>query len=103
MYWHDMAWWAWAPMTIGMIIFWVSWRGWPFASCPVKEAIGHPQSGSARQILDARFARGEVGASEYEHARRLLERHAGSTDGPTGEGEDDTAPGRSSGRVRGRG
>ena len=90
-------------MTIGMIIFWGLVAGVAIRLLSGEGSDRAPSERSARQILDARFARGEVGASEYEHARRLLERHAGSTDGPTGEGEDDTAPGPSSGRVKGRG
>ena len=73
MYWHDVGWWAWIPMTLGMLVFWVlvAWFVVRLASgSPTGSGAAEP---SARQVLDARFARGEIGMSEYEAARRVLE------------------------------
>jgi putative membrane protein len=92
MYWQDLDWWAWVPMTIGMILFWgvVAWvavRLLVEGRGPVRE----PQEPAAREILDARLARGAIDGAEYEEARRLLEvdastsgrgEHEGATSGP---------------------
>ena len=72
MHWQEMAWWAWVPLSIGMLLFWglLAWLALRLLSGRGSDpAASEP---SARQILDARFARGEIGAGEYEHARRLL-------------------------------
>ena len=74
MYWHDMSWWAWLPMTLGMILVWgvVAWaviRLLMDRRDPVRE----PREPTAREILDARFARGAIDATEYQDAKRLLE------------------------------
>ena len=76
MYWHDTTWWAWIPMTLGMLAFWafVAWLA--FRLLPRREADGGTSEPAARSILDARFARGEIGADEYRQARNLLERRA---------------------------
>ena len=73
MYWHDMAWWAWIPMTFVMVLFWgvLAWLVVRLFS-DRDAGRGAPET-SARQILDARFARGEIGVGEYEQARRLLD------------------------------
>ena len=73
MYWNDMVWWAWIPMMTGMILFWgfVAWVVIRLLSS--QEAGRGPSESPARQILDARFARGEIGASDFQRARRLLE------------------------------
>ena len=89
MYWHDMGLSAWIPMTLGMLLFWglVAWL-------VVRLTSGSSTGGggaepSARQVLDGRLARGEIGVSEYETARRVLEGGtptAGDpTTGPTGD------------------
>ena len=74
MYWHDMSWWAWLPMTLGMILVWgvVAWaviRLLMDHRDPVRET----REPTAREILDARFARGAIDATEYQDAKRLLE------------------------------
>lgn len=76
MYWHDMGSWAWIPMSLGMLLFWglVVWL-------IVRLTSGSSNRGAAaepstRQVLDARLARGEIGTSEYEALRRVLEGEA---------------------------
>ena len=103
MYWHDMAWWAWAPMTVGMVLFWglLAWLTIRLLSGGGGDQA--PPEPSARQILDARLARGEIGAGEYEQARRLLAGEPGDGQGAAGEGKTDVTPGPSPTPVGGRG
>lgn len=103
MYWHDMSWWAWLPMTVGMVLFWglLAWLIIRLLSGGGSDrAATEPPP---RQILDARFARGEIGAEEYEHARRLLGGELSQSEGAAGEGRTAVTPVPSPTPVRGRG
>ena len=75
MYWHDMAWWAWIPMSVGMLLFW-AFVAWLVLRLLPRGDSGGTSEPSARRILDLRFARGDIGADEYQQARSLLEREA---------------------------
>ena len=89
MYWHDVGVSAWIPMTLGLLLFWglVAWLVVRLTSG--SSTGGGAAESSARQVLDARFARGEIGVSEYETARRALEGGKPTpgepTTGPTGD------------------
>ncbi len=89
MYWHDMSWWAWLPMTLGMVLVW-GVVAWAVIRLIVdhRDPVREPREPTAREILDARFARGAIDATEYQDAKRLLE------DGPPapGDAHERTAP-----------
>lgn len=73
MYWNDAAWWAWLPMTLGMLLVW-GIIGWIVVRALVTPAGGErPTPQSARDILDGRLARGEIGEVEYRELRRVIE------------------------------
>lgn len=66
-------------MGIGMILLWlipIALLVWLFA----KAASGRSDKGETRQspreILDARYARGEIGRDEYQERRADLEGHS---------------------------
>ena len=91
MYWHDMGGWAWIAMSLGMLLFWalVAWLVVRLASGPSNR--GGAAAPSARQVLDARLARGEIGMREYEAIRRVLEGDAPPADDTRRERSDDDA------------
>ena len=76
MYWHDMVWWAWIPMSVAMLLLWALVAWLVLRLLPRGEVGDGTSEPSARRILDARFARGDIGADEYQQARSLLEREA---------------------------
>jgi putative membrane protein len=68
MFWydHDMGWWGYAGMGIGVVLFWALVIAGIVAL--VMYATGgrqNRQPESAEQILAARFARGEISETEY--------------------------------------
>jgi putative membrane protein len=91
MYWHDMDWWAWLPMTLGMILVWgvVAWVAIRLL-VDRRDVVREPREPTAREILDARFARGAVDAAEYREARRMLETGGPA---PAPDGPEDPVPG----------
>ena len=77
--WHDG--WGWGHMFFGsfmMLLFWgglilliilaVRWMG----SGPARGGEGPPPENRALDILEERFARGEIDKEEFEERRRLL-------------------------------
>ena len=78
MFWydHDMGWWGYAGMGIGMVLFWVLLIVGIVAL--VKYATGDrrleqpPIEPSAEHILAARFARGEISETEYRERMAVL-------------------------------
>ncbi|GAA2568859.1 SHOCT domain-containing protein [Mycolicibacterium diernhoferi] len=84
---HDMGWWGYAGMGIGMVLFWtlliaavaalfivlVGDRRRP--STPPMPPTTMPQT--PEQILAARFARGEIGESEFRDRLAVLQSHQG--------------------------
>jgi putative membrane protein len=68
-YGHDMSAWAWWAMSAGMILFWglVLWG---------VIALARYQRGDRRpqDLLDERFARGELDEETYRRQRDLLHR-----------------------------
>lgn len=65
MWWdHDLGWGGWLMMTIGMGGFWILVAVLVFAVVRSGRDAGAP-SLSAREILEQRFARGEIDAEEF--------------------------------------
>lgn len=74
MWWgNDWGWGAWVAMSVMMVAFWafVGWmlymvvRGTGWAG-----SWGRPRT--AKDVLDERYARGEIDEEEYRHRRELL-------------------------------
>ena len=68
MFWydHDMGWWGYAGMGIGMVLFWaLAIAGIVALVMYVSGGRQNRQPESAEQILAARFARGEISETEY--------------------------------------
>ncbi len=85
-YGHDWGWgWGWA-MVISMVVFWALLIA---AFVYAVSALGRTGRGwggppeSAREILDRRYARGELTREQYEQMRQDLLRH-GNGSAPTG-------------------
>lgn len=75
MMWHT-GWSAgdWVLMSAAMLIFWGLVVGgviWAVRSS--RTPADHAQTRSARDLLDDRFARGELTEDEYQRSRKLLE------------------------------
>jgi putative membrane protein len=73
MYWDSG--WAWLWMALMMVIFCGALVVALFAVFAVvrRPDRDFERSSDARDILDARFARGEIDAHEYEQRRRILD------------------------------
>jgi putative membrane protein len=83
MFWydHDMGWWGYAGMGIGMVLFWAlliagivglvisASGGWRTGHYPLAAQ-------SPEQILAARFARGEISEAEYRERLALMRNNA---------------------------
>ena len=73
MYWydHDMGWWGYAGMGIGIVLFWVLLIAGIVALVAFVNRDGGdrhaqwPEPQSPEQILASRFARGEISETEY--------------------------------------
>ena len=83
MYWndHNMGWWGWAGMGIGMVLFWALLIAGVVAL--VVYTRGDRQvppnaapAASPEQVLAARFARGEINETEYRDRLAVLREHA---------------------------
>jgi putative membrane protein len=79
MFWydHDMGWWGYAGMGIGMVLFWALLIAGIIAL--VMFVTGRPtrqgpplEEPSAEKILAARFARGEISETEYRDRIAVL-------------------------------
>jgi putative membrane protein len=70
--WYGFHWWMWAfPILFLIMTAVLVFRGaiWPMCAGHVGRAAGD----SAREILDRRYARGEIGADEYQRMRKDLQ------------------------------
>jgi putative membrane protein len=88
MYWSDgTAWWGWLLMSLGMVVFWggLIWLVWYFVTHPSPRDQSAPFASSPEQILDERFARGEIDGDEYRTRRDAL-RESGRRPTPVGDG-----------------
>jgi putative membrane protein len=73
-FWSDgTPWWGWVLMCLGMIAFWAAVIGavW-YAVTHAVRSESTTGSRSPEQILDERFARGEIDADEYATRRDAL-------------------------------
>ncbi len=73
------AWWQAGLMWVGMIAFWglLIWAIYYLVTGAIRRpgpgaGDGEPHGGDARRILDARLARGEIDADEYQRLRDVL-------------------------------
>ena len=67
-YHDDLSWGGWVLMTIAMLLFWAL-----VILAVVALFRGVERDRSALQILDERFARGEIDAAEYQTQRAALQ------------------------------
>jgi putative membrane protein len=83
MFWydHDMGWWGYAGMGIGMVLFWalliagiVALVVFVTGDRSTRQAPP-PDAQSAEQVLAARFARGEINETEYRDRIAVLRDH----------------------------
>ncbi|MDK9714767.1 MAG: SHOCT domain-containing protein [Sulfuritalea sp.] len=66
------------PMGIGMILLWglpIILLVWLFAKAASSRGAKDETQQSPHEILDARYARGEIGRDEYQERRADLEGH----------------------------
>jgi putative membrane protein len=80
MFWydHDMGWWGYAGMGVGMVLFWVLIVAGIFGLVVFVSGDRRPQQQppSPEQVLAARFARGEISETEYRDRLAVLRDHA---------------------------
>ncbi|MGZ5379782.1 MAG: SHOCT domain-containing protein [Mycobacterium sp.] len=77
MFWynHDMGWWGYAGMGVGMMLFWVLIVVGIVAL--IRLSTGSPQAPrgdapAAEQLLSARFASGEIDETQYRDRLAVL-------------------------------
>lgn len=88
MFWydHNMGWWGWAGMGIGMVLFWalliagiVALIVYTTADRPHRQIPSTTTSTSSpEQVLATRFARGEIDETQYRDRLAVLGDHAHS-------------------------
>ena len=86
MFWydHNMGWWGWAGMGIGMVLFWalliagiVALVAYISGDRQDRQIPPDPTpTASPEQVLAARFARGEINETEYRDRLAVLREHA---------------------------
>ncbi len=86
MFWygHNMGWWGWAGMGIGMVLFWALLIAGIVALIVYTTGgrqgrqlpPGATSTSSPEQVLAARFARGEINETEYRDRLAVLREHA---------------------------
>ena len=85
MFWydHNMGWWGWAGMGIGMVFFWALLIAgivalFAYISGDRREPkipLDTTPTASPEQVLAARFARGEINETEYRDRIAVLREH----------------------------
>jgi putative membrane protein len=86
MFWydHNMGWWGWAGMGIGMVLFWALLIAGivalvAYISGDRQDRQIRPDTAptaSPEQVLAARFAHGEINETEYRDRLAVLREHA---------------------------
>ena len=83
----DWAWWAWIPMTIGMVAFW-GLVAWAVVALVRITGDGGDSRREARregtnpeQLLQQRLARGEIDVEEYEERLAAIRGRRGAVTG----------------------
>jgi len=82
-WWHDgygMAPWGWVLMAVSTLVFW-GLIIWAVVTVAHRIAPSGRRESSAREILDERFARGEIDEEEYARRRDLIESRRTGTGG----------------------
>ncbi len=75
---NDMSWWGWLLMSFGMVVFW-GLVAWVVVRLVRNTRPPTPVPPQPEEILDERFARGEIDEDEYKARRAALrEAHASS-------------------------
>ena len=74
MMWSDGDGWSWGWMFIGMVMMIGFWAlvAWVIVTVVRRPDADRPSSRDAQQILDERFARGELDAEEYRQRTDAL-------------------------------
>ena len=80
MYWDHMNGWGWTMMIVWSLV-WVGFLGliawiavqWARGTSRQEPPSGAPGKTAARDLLDERFARGEIDLDEYQRRRQALE------------------------------
>jgi putative membrane protein len=67
--WHSG--WAWWWMGVAMLVFWAL-VAWVVVTLVRQSDRGSPETPGAREILDARYARGEIDDDEYRRRSELI-------------------------------
>jgi putative membrane protein len=77
MYWNGMGWGGWLMMTITVVAFWALVAAVVVALIRAtrSESPRHDRHKDALELLDERFARGEIDEEDYHHRRDLLTGH----------------------------
>lgn len=81
-YGHDMGWWGYVGMGIGMVLFWALIVVGIIAlirfvtDSPQSEQALPSVAASPEEVLAARFARGEIKETEYRDRLAVLREHA---------------------------
>jgi putative membrane protein len=83
MFWydHNMGWWGYAGMGIGMVLFWaliiVAIVALVRFSMADRQSRPFAPQPSPEQVLADRFARGEISETEYRERLAVLQDHRG--------------------------
>jgi putative membrane protein len=77
MYWHGMGWGGWIMMTITVVAFWALVAAAVVALVRLvrTDSVRGERPKTALELLDERFARGEIDETDYHHRRELLMDH----------------------------
>ena len=77
MYWSGMGWGGWIMMTVTLFAFWALVAAGIVAlvRSTHSDPAPHDRRKDARQLLDERFARGEIDEDDYNRRRELLITH----------------------------
>ncbi len=68
-FWHGFHWWWIIPVGMMVLCFFMMWR---HGGCMMGWSKFHHYAGSAKEILDKRYASGEIGKEEYEEKKRNI-------------------------------
>lgn len=66
-FWNGFHWWWIIPIAMMILCFLMMFRR---RGCMTNWSGPHQDSGSAKAILDKRYARGEIGKEEYEQKKK---------------------------------
>jgi putative membrane protein len=74
-YGNHWSYWGLALMGVFMVAFWgaIIWAVYHLATSAVRQGRPVSRGGSAKEALDERLARGEIGVEEYSRLRALID------------------------------